>query len=81
MRVRGRGAGELTAAHRQAGEERFAVELAPDGAVYYDIYAKSKPGTLLAVLAYPVARLQQAAFAWQSLAAVQRHVSGQEKRS
>ena len=63
----------------QAGEERFSVELAPDGGVYYDIYALSKPGTLLAVLAYPVARLQQKAFAAQSMATVRAHMQQRVK--
>jgi len=56
----------------QAGEERFAVELASDGGVYYDIWALSKPGSLLARLAYPVARAQQQRFARDSTAAVCR---------
>ena len=60
----------------QAGEERFAVELASDGGVYYDVRALSKPGCLMAHLAYPVARAQPARFARDSMAAMSQHVAG-----
>jgi uncharacterized protein (UPF0548 family) len=64
------------AGHMLAGEERFAVELASDGDVYYDIWALSKPGNMLARLAYPIARAQQKQFANDSTAAMLRIVRG-----
>ena len=56
--------------HLLAGEERFAVELSREGEVFYDIRALSRPGCLLARLAYPLARAQQSRFARDSLAAM-----------
>ena len=64
----------------QAGEERFAVELRHDGSVWYDIFTFSRPGCLLAQLCYPVARLQQRAFAKQSMAAVAAAVQRERER-
>ena len=52
----------------QAGEERFNLELKEDGSVWYDICTFSKPGHPLAVLCYPIARLQQKQFAKDSIA-------------
>ena len=58
--------------HLLAGEERFAVELARDGAVYYDALAFSRPGGLLARLTYPLARAQQRAFGRAAVHAVKK---------
>ena len=67
------------AGHLLAGEERFTVELAGDGSVWYDIYALSKPACLLARLAYPLARAQQRLFGRQSVEAVQSRMAARKK--
>lgn len=60
--------------HAEAGEERFAVEIDPrDGAVWYDIYAISRP-QLAARLARPLARRLQKRFAEDSRQAMRRAV-------
>ena len=51
-------------AHAEIGEERFAVEWRlADDSVWYDLYAFSRPGHLLARLGYPLARRLQRRFA------------------
>lgn len=48
--------------HIERGEELFLVELAPDGTVWYEIRAISRPRHLLARLGYPLVRGLQARF-------------------
>jgi uncharacterized protein (UPF0548 family) len=56
--------------HVESGEERFLLELADDGAVYYDIIAFSRPRHFLAKLAYPLVRRLQKRFGRNSAAAM-----------
>ncbi|HEY9773542.1 MAG TPA: DUF1990 domain-containing protein [Planktothrix sp.] len=50
--------------HAESGEERFCVEWdEKDDSVHYDLFAFSKPGSLLTKLAYPLARSYQRRFA------------------
>jgi uncharacterized protein (UPF0548 family) len=49
-------------AHVEQGEERFSVELHPDGAVWYDLRAFSRPRYWPVRLARPVARMLQRRF-------------------
>lgn len=61
--------------HGERGEERFSVEFhAKDGAVWYDLYAFSRPH-LLARSGYPLARVLQKRFALESKKAMRRNVS------
>jgi uncharacterized protein (UPF0548 family) len=59
--------------HGERGEERFTVEFNSDQAVWYDLYAFSRP-TMRARLAYPYTRLLQKRFARDSKAAMQKAV-------
>jgi uncharacterized protein (UPF0548 family) len=53
--------------HGEVGEERFMVEWnLADDSVWYDLYAFSRPGHLLARLGYPLARRLQRRFARDS---------------
>jgi uncharacterized protein (UPF0548 family) len=53
--------------HGEIGEERFSVEFhKTTGEVWYDLYAFSRPGSLLAKLGYPLSRYLQKAFARDS---------------
>ena len=56
--------------HPESGEELFAVELRPDGAVRAFVYAFSRPGNRLVALGSPLARVLQHVFARRYLAAV-----------
>ena len=57
--------------HGEIGEERFAVEWhAVDDSVWYDLYAFSRPGSLLARAGFPLARRLQRRFARDSKAAM-----------
>lgn len=56
--------------HSQSGEERFTVEQHEDGAVYYDLYAFSRPNHPLARYGRPLARALQRRFARDSLRAM-----------
>ena len=57
--------------HGAVGEERFLVEWRPaDDSVWYDLYAVSRPGHLLARLGYPLARGLQRRFARASKGAM-----------
>jgi uncharacterized protein (UPF0548 family) len=57
--------------HGAIGEERFAVEWhAVDDSVWYDLYAFSRPGSLLARIGYPLARHLQRRFARDSKVAM-----------
>jgi uncharacterized protein (UPF0548 family) len=62
--------------HAESGEERFVVEWHPDGPVFYDLYAFSRPNHPLSRLGYPFARGLQRRFARGSLAAMARAVEG-----
>jgi uncharacterized protein (UPF0548 family) len=52
--------------HIERGEERFVVEWLPDDAVWYDLYAFSRPQSPLAWLGMPIARWYQRRFAIDS---------------
>ena len=63
--------------HVEIGEERFLVEMSEEtGEVWYDLFAFSRPGSILAKVGYPLSRHLQKAFARDSkqamLAAVSR---------
>lgn len=60
--------------HIECGEERFSVEMLPDGTVWYDLKAFSYPRLWLVKLAYPWARHLQRRFVLASMAAMQRAV-------
>ena len=65
------------AGHAEIGEERFAVEWnRADDSVWYDLYAFSRPGHLLARLGYPVVRALQRRFARDSKRAMVAAVNG-----
>jgi uncharacterized protein (UPF0548 family) len=49
-------------AHFETGEERFSVEIGPDGAVWSDVLAFSRPGHPVVALGYPYARAMQKRF-------------------
>lgn len=61
--------------HVECGEERFSVELHPDGRVWYDLRAFSRPRYWPVRLAKPLARGLQRRFAVESMAAMQRAVA------
>ncbi|KAK9906596.1 hypothetical protein WJX75_004704 [Coccomyxa subellipsoidea] len=57
--------------HSLAGEERFSVQWCKeDDSVWYEIYAISRPATLLALASYPLTRYYQGRFRRESMAAV-----------
>src|ERR1044072_5915859 len=63
--------------HGEIGEERFSVEFDKvSDEVWYDLYAFSRPGSLLARLGYPLTRHLQKRFAHDSKTAMLRAVSG-----
>ena len=62
------------AEHAESGEESFVVELDPDGSVWYEIRATSRPRALLARLGYPISRRFQASFRSASVRALKRVV-------
>lgn len=66
--------------HVEEGEERFLVEQLEDGAVWYDIYAFSRPRHPLARLGFPVTRMLQKRFARESLAAMKSGSQESESR-
>ena len=62
--------------HGEIGEERFSVKFdSGTEELWYDIYAFSRPASLLAKLGYPISRSLQKAFAQDSKAAMQRAVA------
>ncbi|HEX6709595.1 MAG TPA: DUF1990 domain-containing protein [Rubrobacter sp.] len=62
--------------HGERGEERFTVEWRRgEDSVFYDLYAFSRPNSLLAKLGYPLARKLQHRFAKDSLQAMVRATS------
>ena len=63
------------AGHAEVGEERFSVEWDKvDGSVWYDLYAFSYPGHLMARVGYPLSRALQRRFAKGSKVAMVRAV-------
>ena len=61
--------------HGEVGEERFSVEWnRDDGTVWYDLYAFSYPGHLMARVGYPLSRVLQKRFARESKLAMVRAV-------
>ena len=62
-------------AHSERGEERFSVEIAADGAVYYDLYSFARGNSLPVRLGYPVRRLVQRRFSLESRRAMLRAAS------
>lgn len=67
-----RGAGFVYAtlrSHMMAGEERFAVELRPDG-VWFELVSHSRPSHTLARLGWPLVRAMQRRFARHAIAAI-----------
>lgn len=63
-------------AHSERGEERFSVEITPDGAVYYDLYSFARGNSLPVRLGYPVRRLVQRRFSLESRRAMLRAAGG-----
>lgn len=53
-------------AHSERGEERFSVELLPDGSVWYDLHSFARGGSALVRLGYPLRRVLQRRFAHDS---------------
>jgi uncharacterized protein (UPF0548 family) len=62
-------------AHVEQGEERFSVELHPDGAVWYDLRAFSRPRYWPVRLGKPLARHLQRRFVRESQASVREAVA------
>jgi uncharacterized protein (UPF0548 family) len=60
--------------HMESGEERFLIEQLPDGSIWYDILAFSRPNHFLARLGKLAVRRAQKRFARDSAAAMQRAV-------
>ena len=61
--------------HAERGEERFLVEHdRRSGAVFYDVFAFSRPNQPLAWIGYPFARVLQGRFARDSKAAIKRAI-------
>lgn len=67
--------------HVEQGEERFLVEQLPDGSVWYDLRAFSRPRHPLVKLAKPLARRLQARFVRESQAAMQAAVIAARRHS
>ena len=61
-------------AHVEQGEERFSVELQPDGGVWYDLRAFSRPGAWPVRIGKRIARRLQARFVRDSQAAMRAAV-------
>eukprot|EP01025_Chloroclados_australasicus_P055123 TRINITY_DN6604_c1_g1_i4.p1 TRINITY_DN6604_c1_g1~~TRINITY_DN6604_c1_g1_i4.p1 ORF type:complete len:199 (-),score=21.30 TRINITY_DN6604_c1_g1_i4:420-1016(-) len=62
--------------HMLAGEESFQIEWnKKDDSVWYKIYTFSRPSTPLAVLTYPIVRLQQRRFAKDSIKKMQELIA------
>lgn len=56
--------------HAECGEERFMVEILPDGSVWYEIRAFSRPRHWMAWMGFPLARWWQLRFVRDSKAAM-----------
>ena len=65
-----------TFAHVESGEERFLIERFPDGSVWYDLLAFSRPRHPLVRLGSSVARILQKRFVRDSLRRVRDAVEG-----
>jgi uncharacterized protein (UPF0548 family) len=63
------------ASHVEQGEERFMIEMLPDGSVWYDLRAFSRPRHRLVALAKPLARRLQRRFVRESQAAMRAAVA------
>jgi uncharacterized protein (UPF0548 family) len=61
--------------HPEEGEERFSVELWPDGSVWYDLLAVSRPRAFAARLGRPLARQLQRRFQRDSRLAMEAAVA------
>ncbi|MCO6457908.1 MAG: DUF1990 domain-containing protein [Pirellulaceae bacterium] len=61
--------------HAESGEERFLIEMAEDGTVWYDILAFSRPRHPLARLGYAYVRMMQRRFGRHSAAAMRSVVA------
>lgn len=61
--------------HGESGEERFMVERDSKGTVWYDLKAFSRPNHVFAKLGYPVVRMFQKRFAYDSKQAMFRAVN------
>ncbi len=62
--------------HAEIGEERFSVEFHHNSEeVWYDLYAFSKPGSMLARIGYPLSRHLQRSFARDSKIAMLAAIS------
>jgi len=62
--------------HGEIGEERFSVEFHENnGEVWFDLYAFSRPASILAKIGYPLTRSLQKAFARDSKLAMVNAVS------
>ena len=58
--------------HAERGEERFTVELQPDGSVWYDLFAFSRPSSWYLEAGLALTRSLQKRFARDSMAAMVR---------
>lgn len=67
--------------HVEQGEERFSVELHPDGSVWYDLRAFSRPRFWAVRLAKPLARKLQRRFVQESLVGMQQAVTERRRSS
>jgi uncharacterized protein (UPF0548 family) len=68
-------------AHLECGEERFLLEMLPDGSVWYDLRAFSRPRRWFVRLGYPLARSLQRKFVRDSQRSLrERWRSGQIER-
>lgn len=62
--------------HTECGEERFMVEQLPDGSVWYEIRAFSRPRHWMAWLGFPLARWWQLRFVRDSQTLMKRMCAG-----
>jgi uncharacterized protein (UPF0548 family) len=63
--------------HAERGEERFMVGQDPEGTVWFDLTAFSRPRQLLARIFYPLTRRVQLQFGPDSMQAMRRFVGSQ----
>jgi uncharacterized protein (UPF0548 family) len=61
-------------AHVEQGEERFSIEQQPDGSVWFDLRAFSRPRYWPVKMARPLARRLQMRFVRESTAAMRNEV-------
>lgn len=60
---------------KQAGEERFSIELDENNKVWYEILSFSKPAHILSFFGYPYVILRQKYFAHHSTNAIKKHLN------